>query len=433
MRDFTVVWFGQVVSLMGTAMTGFALTVWAWQTTGSATALALVGLFTFGPTVLFSPIAGALVDRWNRKLVLALSDLASGLSTIVIFILYASGQLQIWHLYVAGAFSGIFQAFQWPAYSAAITLMVPKAQYGRANGMVSLAESGSGILAPVMAGALIAVAGLPAVLIIDIVTFVFAVGAVLIVRIPQPPVTEAGLEGKGSLLQESAYGFRYIFKRRSLLGLQLVFFCGNLMSTFGFTVLAAMLLARTGSNTAVLGGVESAAALGGVAGGLLISAWGGPRRKVHGVLLGWCLNGLLGPLLLGLGQSLPMWLAGAFLGAMVAPLINSSNQAIWMAKVAPDVQGRVFSVRRLIAQITAPLAMLMAGPLADRVFEPAMQPGGSLAPVFGGLVGVGPGAGMGLMLVIAGLLSAAVGLAGYAFPAVRNAERLLPDHDAQPA
>ncbi len=148
MTGFTVVWVGQMISMLGTGMTRFALTIWAWQLTGSATALALVGFFSFGPIVLFSPIAGALVDRWNRKLVMMLSDLAAGMSTVAIFVLYATGHLEIWHLYVAGAFAGTFESFQWPAYSAAITTMVDKKHYARASGMLSLAESISGIAAP---------------------------------------------------------------------------------------------------------------------------------------------------------------------------------------------------------------------------------------------------------------------------------------------
>lgn len=138
MTAFTVVWIGQVVSLLGTAMTGFALTIWAWQITGEATALALVGFFAFAPIVLMSPVAGALVDRWNRKLAMMISDLAAVLSTIVVLLLFSAGNLQIWHLYLTGAFSGIFQAFQFPAYSAAVTTMVSKEQYGRASGMLSM-------------------------------------------------------------------------------------------------------------------------------------------------------------------------------------------------------------------------------------------------------------------------------------------------------
>jgi len=429
MPAFTIVWIGQVISLLGTGMTRFALTIWAWEVTGSATALALVGFFSFGPIVLLSPVAGALVDRWNRKLVMMFSDLAAGLSTIAILLLFATNHLQIWHLYVAGAFAGAFESFQFPAYSAAVTMMLPKEQYARASGMLSLAGSASGIFAPMLAGVLLGVIGIAGIMTIDVITFLAAIGALLVVRIPQPPITELGRTGQGNLLQESAYGFRYIFERPSLLGLQLVFFTINLIATFGFTVLAPMILARTDNNEIVLGSVQSAGAIGGVAGGLLLSVWGGPRRKVHGVLLGMVLASLSGELLMGLGRDLYLWAAAAFFGSFFIPILNGSNQAIWQAKVAPDVQGRVFAVRRLIAQITAPVAMLLAGPLADHLFEPAMRSGGSLAPVFGGLVGTGVGAGMSLMFVIAGVLGAVAGLGGYAFSAVRDAEDILPDHD----
>ncbi len=429
MKAFTVVWFGQVISLLGSAMTQFALTIWAWKITGSATALALVGFFSFGPTVLISPIAGALVDRWNRKLVMMLSDLAAGLSTVAILLLYLGGHLQVWHLYVAGAFSGIFQAFQWPAYSAAISVMIPKTQYARAQGMMSVADSGSGILAPLMAGFLISVIGIEGIMLIDVATFVFAIGALLIVFIPQPPTTEEGLRGRGSLLQEAAYGFRYILQRPSLLGMQLVFFAGNLMASLGYTLLAPMILARSGNSAAMLGSVQSVGAIGGVVGGVLLSVWGGPKRRVHGVLLGHAIAGL-GQMALGLG--FPYWYVGIVLGSLVSPVINGSNQAIWQAKVAPDVQGRVFSVRRLIAQITAPVSMLIAGPLADRVFEPALMPGGKLAGAFGWLVGTGPGSGMSLIVLGSGLLVVLVGLLPYGIYVVRNVETMLPDHDAIP-
>jgi hypothetical protein len=168
------------------------------------------------------------------------------------------------------------------------------------------------------------------------------------------------------------------------------------------------------------------------AGGIIMSAWGGTRRKVHGVLFGHVLDGVLGMTLIGLGRDLPLWVTGAFLGWMLIPWINGSNQAIWQAKVAPDVQGRVFAARRLIAWFTQPVAPLLAGPLADYVLEPGMRAGGSLTGLFGGLAGVGPGAGMALLLIGMGLLSSVVGAVGYLFPAVRDAERILPDHDAAP-
>ncbi len=433
MFGFTIVWGGQVVSLLGTGMTWFALTIWAWELTGQATALALVAFFHFGPTVLLSPVAGALVDRLDRKLVMMLSDLAAGLMTVIVLLLYTSGYLQLWHLYVTGAFAGAFAAFQFPAYSAAVTMMLPKEQYARANGMLSLAESAAGVFAPLAGGILLGLIGVSGILAIDVVTFVVAIGALLVVHVPQPETTEAGRAGRGNLWQESLYGFRYILERPSLLGLQLVFFAVNLTASFSFAVLAPMILAQTGNDEFVLGSVQSVMGAGGVVGSVLLSVWGGPKRRIHGVLLGMMLSSLLGELVLGLGSGPIVWGAGAFFASFFIPFVNGSNQAIWQAKVAPDVQGRVFAARRLIAQLSWPLATLLAGPMADYLFEPAMAAGGTMTALFGGLVGTGSGAGMALMFVTTGILGTLIGLGGYAFPAVRNVEDILPDHDAAPA
>lgn len=428
LRGFVIVWLGQVVSLLGTAMSGFGLTIWVYKLTGSATALSLMGFFFVTPMLIISPVAGALVDRSNRKFMMMISDLASGAATIAILILYLGGDLQLWQLYIATAFMGLFQAFQWPAFSAAITTMLPKEQYGRANGLMSLAESGSGILAPILAGALLAYVGLGGILAIDVVTFVIAILALLIVVVPQPKTTQVGQESRGSLWKESIYGFHYILKRPSLLGLQIVFLAGNFLAGIAFTLSAPMVLSRTGSNELALGTVNSIAAIGGVLGGVVMSIWGGTRRKVHGVLSGWTLSGVFISLF-GLGRSVPVWAATEFASGSLGPWINSSNQAIWQAKVAPDVQGRVFSIRRLIAWVSTPAATLIAGPLADYVVGPAMQPNGALAPIFGPTFGVGPGAGISLIITLVGLGTILVGLTGYLLPTIRDAEAILPDHD----
>ncbi len=432
MFGFTIVWIGQIVSLLGTSMTTFALTIWAYEITGTATALALVGFFFVTPMLVFSPLAGAIVDRQDRKLMMMLSDLASGVTTIAVLILFQAGLLQIWHLYIAAAIQGTFQTFQWPAYSAAISVMIPKEQYGRANGMLSLAESGSNIFAPLLAGALLGIIGLAGILTIDIVTFVFAIGALLLVHIPQPKITAEGRASQGSIWTEAAYGFRYIVKRPSLLGLQTVFMLGNFFFSIPFAILAAMILASTSNNEIIFGSVSSAGAIGAVVGGLIMSAWGGPKRLIHGVLAGWAISSLVGVVLMGLGNSLPIWAIASFCGAFFIPIINGSNQAIWQAKVAPDLQGRVFSIRRLIAWFVNPAAMLIAGPLADRVFEPAMQTNSGLSQMFSGLVGTGPGAGMSLIFIFSGLMAMMVGIGGYFIPMIRNVETILPDHDSMP-
>jgi DHA3 family macrolide efflux protein-like MFS transporter len=429
MTAFSVIWVGQFTSLLGTAMSNFGLTLWAYDVTGQATPLALVGFFFVTPMTILGPFVGTLVDRSNRKLMMMLSDLAAALTTAMVLILYTSGSLEIWHLYIAATIGGIFQGFQWPAYSAAIALMIRKEQYARANGMLDLAGNASQVFAPVLAGALIGPLGLVGLLIIDLVSAAAAIGTLLFVHIPQPPRTDAGREAAGSFFREAAYGFRYIFARPSLLSLQTVFLVGNLFSNLAFAILAPMILARSGNDELVFGSVQSAGAIGGVVGGLGMSIWGGPKRRIHGVLLGWTCCGLLGQTVLGLGQTLPIWVAGMFLFVFFIPFLNGSNQAIWQAKVAPDVQGRVFATRRLIAWLVSPVARLVAGPLADQVMEPAMAEGGKLAPAFGSLVGTGPGAGMGLTFVITGLLMAATGLGAYLFPAIRDVEDILPDHE----
>lgn len=428
MRAFLVVWAGQLISVFATAMTQFGLVLWVYEQTGEATSLALQVFFSFLPGILVGPIAGALVDRWNRKLVLILSDLGAGVSTIVLLILYSSGNLQIWHLYAAGAFASVFAAFQWPAYSAAISTMLPAAQYGRANGLIGLLDPFSTIFAAPLATILLIQIGLNGIFLIDIVTFIVAISAVLIIAIPQPPKTTI-TETRTRLLDEMVYGFHYIRQRRSLFGLQLVFTATNFAASFGAGILAAMILARTGRDEGILAAVQTMGAVGGFLSGLLLSSWGGPRRRVWGVLMGMAVTSLCS-MAMGIGRTVIVWGIATFIEFAAIIILNGSNQAIWQSKVPPDVQGRVFSTRRLIAQCTIPIGILLSGPLADRVFEPAMQPDGALAPLFGWLVGTGPGAGIGLMFVIFGAIGVMVAAFGTTIRDVREVETLIPDHSA---
>jgi len=428
MRGFTFIWLGQFTSLLGSSMTNFALTIWAWEKTGTATALALTGLAFVLPNILVYPVAGALVDRWNRKLVMMISDLAAGIGTIFILLLHISGSLQIWHLYLIFMFMGLFQSFQFPAYSAAVSTMLDKEQYGRANGMLSLARSASNVFAPIAAGILLSVIKISGILLFDIISFIIAIGTLTLVYIPQPTI-QAEKQNKTSLLEDSLFGFKYILARRGLLGLQLIFFLINFTGSLCFPLLAPMILSQTGNDTVVLGTVQSAFGVGGVVGGLLLSAWGGPKMKIHGVLAGMTISSLFGITLLGLGDSVYFWVTGAFIMMVLNPIINGSNQAIWQSKVSPEIQGRVFSARAFIATISQPIAMAITGPLADGFLLPGMMDGGVLAPIFGWLVGVGPGKGIALLFLAVGLISSLVGLGAYLIKDIKNVELTLPDHD----
>lgn len=435
MRGFTVIWFGQLVSMLGTGMTNFALSFYLFQKTGQATALTIAIFCFVAPSIILSPLAGALVDRSNRKLVIILTDLAAGIVTLAwLVILATAGDLALWQIYLGNIITGAFNSLQFPAFSAAVSLMIPKAQFSRAAGMLDFAGAASNILAPAFAGALLGPIGLVGIMLIDVVTFVVGILGVIVVHMPQPEPEPLPADGKQpSLLQDSVYGFRYIKERPSLLGLQFAFTALNFISAFGGVIATPMILARTTNNAASLATVQSIAAFGGVAGGLIMSTWGGPKRKVKGVLLGMSGESILGPVVIGLSRALPGWAAGSFMSQLFIPIINGSNQAIWQSKVPPAVQGRVFATRRMIAQISFPVAVLLAGPLADRVFEPAMNSDGLMATVFGPLVGTGAGAGMSLMILLSGLFGIAVGLIGYSIPAVRNVEDILPDFDAVPA
>jgi MFS family permease len=382
------------------------------------------------PFLLISPFAGVMVDRYDRKLMMMVSDFGGVTATVGILLVHLTGQLQIWHRYAAAVINGLANTFQWPAYSAAISTMVPKEKYSRANGMMSLIESGPSVFSPMLAGALLPILGLRGILILDIGTFLLAISALLAVHVPKPPSTHEGQAGKGNLLSEAAYGFRYILARRGLLGLLIFFLIQNSLMGIGGSVVAPFVLSHTGNNSVALGATQSAWAVGAVVGGVLMSVWGGFKRRMRSILIGELFLGFFGLILFGLGRSLEHWMAAAAIAAVFMPLTNGASQAIWQAKVAPDVQGRVFSARRMIAWLMDPVTPILAGGLADYVTEPFMRSSSPQALSLGLLVGRGPGSGMALQFIFAGIVSVLVVMTVALFvPVVRDLEDRLADHD----
>jgi MFS family permease len=418
------VWSGQFVSLIGTGLTTFALAIWVFQETGSTTQLALVLLASQAPQLIVTPLAGAMADRWDRRWMMILADTGAGLATLAIATLLLTDTLEIWHLYIALAFSGSFEAFQWPAYSAATTLLVPKEHHGRAAGMVQLAEAIARVIAPAVAGVVLVVAGLGAVIAIDVVTFVLAVGSLLFVRFPRPEVSEVGKAAESSIRADIRFGWDYIKARPGLLALLAYF--GSVNLVFGFIGVLIFPLGLAVASEAGLGTAFSIGGLAMVAGSLLMSAWGGPKRRVYGVFAADVAIGLA-LILGGLRPSIAYVTAGAAIAFFVIPMGNGSSQALWQAKVEPDVQGRVFAVRRLLAQVTGPLALIAAGPIADSWFEPLLAADGALAGTVGAVIGTGPGRGIGFLFIILGVLSIALTIAAYAYPRLRNVEFEIPD------
>ena len=420
MQKFIQLWLGQTASMIGSAMSAFALTIWIWESTSQATALALLMFFTQLPRILLAPVAGILVDRWNRKFLMGIGDAVSALLTLTILLLYISQNLQIWHIYVAAAINGIFDQIQQLAYSAAIATMMPEKHYSRASSLSFLANYGASIIAPTLAGILYSVIGPGGIFTIDLATFTIAIATLVCVKIPQPAIASNPQPTRPHLLQELSFGFRYIVQRPSLLALLVSVSLFWFAHDIGAALYSPMILARTGNNARILGTILSAAGAGGVLGASIISIWGGPKRRIRGFLLGMAGAGL-SKIVFAFGQSLSIWIPAQFCSSFNFPILGSCNEAIWLAKVAPELQGRVFATRAVIMQLASAIGLLIAGPLADRVFEPAMQPGGFLAAIFGGIIGTGAGAGMALLYAISalGLLLVAVG--GYACRLLRDA------------
>lgn len=424
MHIFYLVWGGQLISTIGSALTAFAIGLWLFTEGGSVTAFALNNVFFLVPWALLSPIAGAYVDRYNRRRIMIISDTVQALATLVIGLLVFFDLLKVWQVYVAVAIMSSARAFQGPAWSASIPLIVPKSQLGRAAGLGRLGEGIGRVLAPALGGVLILSIGLAGVVVIDFATFLVAVGTLLLVHIPDPPrETEAKAEQK-CILQDVVFGLRYLYSRTGLFLLVVIVSLRNLFQNFASVLTVPMALSFT--NEAVVGVMFSFGTSGMLLGSLLVSVWGGPRRRIPWLASMLILQGIaLG--IMGLRPSVVLITAGSFLMTFSFALIATLTGPIYQSKVALDVQGRVFSTATLLALVLEPLGHATVGPLTDTFFEPWMQSGGLLAPLFGPLVGVGPGRGMAVIFILCGSLLVGLGLFSFLQPRVRLLEQELPD------
>jgi DHA3 family macrolide efflux protein-like MFS transporter len=422
LRAFFVIWLGQVVSTVGSSLTGFVLGVWVYQQTGSATQFALIAACASVPSILLAPLAGALVDRHDRRWVMIASDFGAALSTLVLALLWSGGALQVWHIWAATAFAAACNAFQTPAYTASLSLLVPREHLARANG---LAQTGSalGIIAPVIAAGLVATVGVSGVITIDLATFGFAMLTLAIVRIPRPETSAAGAKAKGSLRREASFGWSYLRERRPLMWLTVLFAVFNFFIAVAGVLVQPLILSF--SSVGSLGWLMFAGGSGMLAGSLTMGAWGGPKRRIHGVL-GFVILGGLALFAHGLAPSpwLIAVLAPAFL--FTIPVVAGSFMAILQTQTPPDVQGRVFATVRMLSMVSVPAAYFLAGPLADGVFEPAMSAGGALSGSVGRWIGTGDGRGIALMFMVSGLVLAATAAVAYASPHIRGVEDQAP-------
>lgn len=401
MQTFLLIWLGQVVSLLGTKLTEFALGVWVYQQNQSISQLAMVILCTYLPNMLISPIAGSLVDRWDRRWAMILSDAAAGVGTLIIGALVFTHQLEIWHIYLAVGINSIFNAFQVPAYTAAIAQLTPSSQYSRMNGMVQISRGIARVISPAIAGFLIGILGIGGILIIDFSTFLIALTTLLIARFPKINRTKQTKPPQiRRLLQEMQFAWRYITKRPGLSRL-LQYMSTNFFSVGILEVVFWPLILDFGSREE-LGYVLSIGGSGLLLGSIVMTAWGGPKRKVYGLLYFIPLQALI-MLMAALQTSIPLAALGLFVYLFAQPIIVSCNQAIWQSKVPQHYQGRVFALQQMIEKSLAIFAYIVVGPLVENFLEPLMA-GGPFAETVGPYIGgIGEGRGIALMVLLMGI------------------------------
>lgn len=426
--SFLIIWVGQIFSLIGTAMTSFAFSIWVFKTTGEVTPLAIVGFLNFGCIIAFSPLAGAITDRYNRKIIMIIADCFAGLATILLFILLSLNILEIWHLYISAAIAGTSNAFHMTSYSTSITMLLPKKHFSRGASLVAMAEPGSQILAPIFAGALLGFVDIKGILIVDIVTFIFAIITLLFVKIPQPEVSKEGENSKGSLFKESIFGMKYIFRNPSLLIMTASIFIKNLLDSFTMVVQGPYILSRTNNNESIMAFILSLEAIGGVTAGFILSLWGGFKKKSNGILIGIAVGGLF-LITMALGEQPIVWFISAFCLGFHVPIIVNSYKTILMTKVSPDIQGKVFSSARFLSAISLPLSMLYSGPLIDKVLNPVMKSDNAVSKFFASIIGEGMWSGISLLYLSAGLLCIVLFAIGLFNKSFRNADKILEDFD----
>ncbi len=426
MPTFIFLWLGQTISLIGSGLTSFALGVSIYQTNSSIAQFSLIYFCTELPAILIAPVSGAIADKWDKRWVMMVSDSGAGFSTLVIALLFWSDRWEIGYIYLAIAFGSLCKGFQVPAYYATPTLLVAKQDFGRANGFIQLGEAAAKLFSPALAGMLVGKIAVEGVMAIDLVTFAISLLVLMVVRFPQyrKSNNNSAVTSKQSWWQDLTFGWNYLLARRGLFLLLTFFVITNFAIGLTQVLITPMVLSFT--NAGVLGNILSFGGCGWLLGAVVMSLWGGPQRRIKGIigceiLLGFSM------FLMGLRPSITVISMTLFVGLFNIPIIVGCANAIRQIKVAPEAQGRVFAMWGAIAWSSFPVAYLVASPLAENIFSPLLMADGKLANSLGKVIGVGAGRGIGLLFAVMGLAIMAIAIAAYQNSHLRLVEDNLVD------
>jgi DHA3 family macrolide efflux protein-like MFS transporter len=364
---FFTIWIGQAFSLLGSALVGFALIWWMTDTTGSATVLATAAMFEFLPRVFLGPLAGTLVDRWNRRWVMLVADTVTALATAVLIYFVWVGNLEIWHIYLLMLVRSTAGAFHMPAMLSSTSLMVPEEQLTRVQGLNQLLQGLINIAAPVLGALLVAIFPMHSVLAVDLGTAVLAIIPLLFIFIPQPKVDPAKAEEKASVWQDMRLGLRYVWGWAGLRNIIILAVFINLISMPAITLMPLLVKNEFGGAAMEIASMQSFWAIGFLVGGVLLTVWGGFRRKIVTANLAM-FGTAIGLLMVGFAHNIAfqMALAGIFIAGMMNVLMNGPAFALLQTVVADDMQGRVLALVISLANAMTPIGLLIAGPVAQK-------------------------------------------------------------------
>ena len=419
-KKYILFWLSGSVSQLGSAMTSYALILWSYTRTGSAMAVSLMSFFHYLPYIAVSIFAGSFVDRKSKKGIMLVSDSLAAFCSLAVLLLSLDGSLQMWHIYLVNMCVGLMNAFQSPAQSIAVGMLVPKEKLGQASGMDSFSANLVTVFAPVFASALFAFGGLESVIALDLVSFLVNFSVLLLfIRLPEAP-TGVNVKdmGKGSAEETPeeketpreapvgvVEGFRFLREKKGLLYIMLTMALLNFFSRLTYeNILSPMILARSGGNERTLGLVNAVLGAGGILGGILVSCrrWKvSPRMEIYGAA---ALSFLFGDLLMGLGRNGFWWSVAAVAASLPIPFITAGQRMLLYENVPLRLQGSVFGVRNALQFGTIPVGILLGGFLADYVFEPFMRSKAPVAEWLKWLVGSGTGSGMAVMFLCTGSL-----------------------------
>ena len=421
LHSFLLLWGSQTVSQLGTAMTDYAIIIWVYSQKGTASSVTLLTVCSFLPTIFLRFLAGSMVDRWSKKRIMLIADLLAACGTLAVFVLHSAEVLEIWHLYVINFLLSLMNAFQEPASFVAVSMLVPKEHYARASGLQGFGGAAISILAPALGALLLAYGGLELVLIVDLVTFAIAFLVLLfLIRIPEVEKTETEEE---PFSQTCLAGIRYLREHTAILRITLFLAVINFLAKLGNDgMISPFILGRTGNNQPVLGAVESFTALGVLAGSLIVTMTKPVKKRIPLIFI---TTGLIffGNIIQSLTSQPWLWCAAAFGSYLFAAVMNVNMDTLMREKVPLEMQGRVFSAKSTLQNFTIPIALLLGGVLADKVFEPFMLTDSPTQQILSGLFGTGKGAGIGLMFFIVGIAGILISFTRLRKPVYRELDR----------